>query len=75
MERRELTMEMEIKNPKNCNWIDVKKEITQTADCITTVLTYPNGFVMTTVQHAGEIKIDTNRPLINNGDGTFSIPE
>lgn len=67
--------EVQIKNPKNIEYKDIKKEITQNADCITCVLTYPNGFVLTMEQHADEIKVDTNRPLIKNDDGTYSIPE
>lgn len=68
-------VELTIKNTLNCDFDSIKKEITQTADRITSVFTYPNGFVLTTVQHAGEVHISSNIPLINNGDGTYSIPE
>lgn len=64
-----------IKNPVNCDFNSVKKIITQTADGITSVLTYPNGFVLTMVQCAGEVTVSSSTPLIDNGDGTFSIPE
>lgn len=66
---------LQIKNPKNLDFDSIKKNIIQTAGCITTTLTYPNGFVITMVQTADEIKVSSNRPLIDNGDGTMSIPE
>lgn len=64
-----------IKNPQNCDFNSIKKEITQTADGITTILTYPNGFVMKMIQTADGVNVQTSRPLIDNGDGTYVIPE
>lgn len=66
---------LEIKNPKGLDLNSIQKDIIQTSDCITTTMTYPNGFILTMVQTAEEVKVSSNRPLIDNGDGTLSIPE
>ena len=67
--------ELNILNPKNCNLADLKVETTQTADCIINKTTYPNGFILTTTQHADKFDISTIRPLIQIDEHTFQIPE
>ncbi|OSB16701.1 hypothetical protein B2H94_10950 [Clostridium sporogenes] len=67
--------DMKIKSPKNCNSSDIKREIVQAGDCVKAICTYPNGFVLETIMQSDEITVNTNRPLIDNGDGTYSIPE
>jgi hypothetical protein len=37
--------------------------------------TYPNGFVLETVITAGEITVKPSGILIDNEDGTYTIPE
>lgn len=66
---------MQIKNPKGVELKDIKVQFTQTSDCIDSTFTYPNGFVLRTIQTAGEITIQPSAPLIDNGDGTLSIPD
>ncbi|WP_167957932.1 hypothetical protein [Anaerosporobacter faecicola] len=67
--------EFKIINPPNIKLSDIKVDVIQTDDCIITTNTYPNGFVLKMIQKADEVKIQTSSPMINNNDGTFSIPE
>lgn len=63
---------MQINTP-NVNSIDeIKKDITQTADCITNHSIYPDGLDITLKQFADHIEISSNRELIKNEDGTFT---
>lgn len=64
-----------ILHPKNCKLEDIKHNITQTAGKIIDIATYPNGFVLTMEQTAGEIHISSNRPLVKLDDSTYQIPE
>lgn len=57
------------------NLAEIKSE-TKIVDGVTySRFEYPNGFVLETEQTAEEINVKTNRPLIDNGDGTYSIPK
>ena len=64
-----------ILQPKNCNFEDIKHNITQTDEKIIDIATYPNGFILTMEQTAGEIKVSSNRPLIKVDETTYQIPE
>lgn len=64
-----------IHNPKNCDLSKIDKKTTMTSDSITVVLTYPNGFVLTNHMTASTSQITTNRPLLLNPDGSYSIPD
>lgn len=55
------------------NFNDIKKEITQTADCVKNISHYPNGFTVEITQYADRIEVKSNKELINNGDGTYSV--
>ena len=35
--------------------------------------TYPNGFIVETITLADRIIIETNRELLNNGEGHFTV--
>lgn len=65
----------EIKQPKNCNFSDIKHDITQDNDCIVDTATYPNGFILKLTQHAGSVDVWTNRPLIKISDTVYQIPD
>lgn len=67
--------DVEILQPKNCNFSDIKHEIVQRKDEIIDTATYPNGFVLKLTQRAGEIKVWTNRPLIKISENTYQIPD
>lgn len=53
----------------------VKTEPTQTPEKITMRATYPNGVVLEIVQEATQATICSNRQLIQNEDGSYSVPE
>lgn len=63
-----------ILQPKNCKFEDIKHDIIQTDEKIIDIATYPNGFVLTMEQTAGEVKVSSNRPLIKIDDQTYQIP-
>lgn len=67
--------EPKILQPKNCKLEDIKHEITQSADKIVDIATYPSGFVLKTVTVAEEIQVSSNRPLIKIDESTYQIPE
>lgn len=67
--------EMNILQPKNCNFEDIKHNITQTEEKIIDVVTYPNGFILTMEETAGEIRISSNKPLIKIDESTYQIPD
>lgn len=65
--------EFKILTPFVDNFDDVKKEITQSSDCVKNVSHYPNGFTVEFTQYANKIEVKSNKELINNGDGTYSV--
>ena len=64
-----------ILQPKNCKFEDIKHDTKHTAEKITDIATYPNGFVLTMEQTAEEVKVSSNRPLIKIDDQTYQIPD
>ncbi len=68
-----LSGDIKINTPFCTNFNDIKREITQTPECIKSKSTYPNGFTIKSVQYADKIEITTNKELIDNGDGSFSV--
>lgn len=68
---------------KNCSisapWItdmsQVKTESAQTPTKITMRATYPNGVILDITQEATKSTIYSNRQLIQNEDGSYTIPE
>ena len=64
-----------ILQPNNCKFEDIKHDITQTAESIVDVATYPNGFILTMNQTVGSIEVTSNRPLIKIDDSTYRIPD
>lgn len=67
--------EINILQPKDCNFDEIQHQITQSANQIIDIATYPNGFVVKLVSTAGEIKVETNRPLIKIDETTYQIPD
>lgn len=67
--------DVKILQPKNCNFSDIKHEITQRDDVIIDVATYPNGFVLKLTQRADTVDVWTNRPLIKISENTYQIPD
>lgn len=67
-------MEMQILQPKNCDFSKVKHEIVQEEGKIIDTVTYPNGFVLILEQTEGSIKVTPNRPLIQVSENVFQIP-
>lgn len=67
------TKEVSIVTPFECNFNDIKKEITQTPDCIRNYSTYPNGVILDMYQYCDKIIVKSNKKLVDNNDGTVSI--
>lgn len=53
----------------------VKTESTQTPEKITMRATYPNGVILDITQEVTQSTIYSNRQLIQNPDGSYSVPE
>ncbi len=68
-------MDINILQPKNCDFNAIKHQIEQTAECIIDTATYPNGFILKTTQTAESVTVWTNRPLIMISDDTYQIPD
>lgn len=47
--------------------------ISHTPDCIHQISTYPNGFVIESIVYSNKAIYKTNKPLVKNPDGTFSV--
>lgn len=62
-----------IKTPEVNSIDDIKRDITQTADCVTNHSEYPNGLIIDMIQHANKIEIISNKPIIENEDGSLSF--
>lgn len=61
-------------NTPGINSLDeVKKEFKQTAECIINHSIYPNGLDITFTQFANKIIISSNKELIKNEDGSYSV--
>ncbi|MCU7201364.1 hypothetical protein [Turicibacter sanguinis] len=68
------TSDVNIKTPFGItDFNSIRKEITQTAECITNKSTYPNGFVIEMKQFADRIEVASSHELIDNGDGSLSV--
>lgn len=67
-------MNITIKPPKGCNPNDIKKQVTMDRDIITTVLTYPNGFTVTSVISGKDQVVTPSGELIDLGDGVYQVP-
>ena len=67
--------EMEIRQPANIKFSDIKHDIVQTSDCIIDTATYPNGFVLKMTQKADHVSVWSNRPLIKISENVYQIPE
>ena len=65
----------EIKTPGVSDFSQIKKEVVQTADKIVNRSTYPTGLVLEIEQRASQTIIYSNRPLIQNSDGSYTAPE
>lgn len=68
-------MEMNIKYYKYIPLDEIKKEIHMTSDGIQSKFTYPNGFVLEMTQTAEGVTVNPSGVLIDNQDGTYTIPE
>lgn len=66
---------IEIRQPSNCAFSDIKHEISQDTDCIVDTATYPNGFILKMTQRADGISVWTNRPLVKISDTVYQIPD
>lgn len=53
----------------------IKKDIVQTPKRNTMKATYPNGVVLEFEQTATETIVYSNRPLVQNSDGSYTVPE
>jgi hypothetical protein len=47
--------------------------ISQSPECLHRKSTYPNGFIIEFIQYSNKIILKTNKPLIDNNDGTLSV--
>ncbi len=66
---------LQILQPKNCKFEDIKHEIKQSAGEIVDIATYPNGFILKTISTPEEVRVSSNRPLIKLDESTYQIPE
>ena len=66
---------MGIKTPNLTDFSLVRKElISQTASKIVMRLTYPDGLEFTVEQEAKRTTVYSNRPLVQNPDGSYTAP-
>lgn len=65
--------EINILQPKNCNFSQIKHDFTQSADQIIDIATYPNGFVMKTITTADKVSVETSKPF--NQDWRDNLPD
>lgn len=55
---------------------DIKEEIiSRSVDCTHMRMTYPNGFIIEIITFADKIVYETNRELIDNGNGHFTVSD
>lgn len=66
---------LSIKTPKVNSLDDIKKTINQTADCITNHSEYPNGLIIDMIEYADKIEIISNKPIIENEDGSLKFED
>lgn len=67
--------DMDIKTPNLTDFSLVRKElISQTASKIVMRLTYPDGLEFTVEQEAKRTTVYSNRPLVQNPDGSYTAP-
>lgn len=67
--------DMDIKTPNLTDFSLVRKEvISQTASKIVMRLTYPDGLEFTVEEESKRVTVYSNRPLIQNPDGSYSAP-
>lgn len=64
-----------IKLPNGYAEKDIKRTVTQEDGSITLTMNYPNGFEITTTAVGDTVNVVTNKPLIDDGNGTFTISE
>ena len=63
-------------NTPGVNSLDeIKKEFKQTTECIINHSIYPTGLDITFTQLADKIIISSNKELIRNEDGSYSVQE
>lgn len=67
-------MEFVIKPPEGCSVENIKKEITMENDTIKVVMTYPNGFTLTSIIKGENQTVIPSGKLIDLGDGVYQIP-
>ena len=60
--------------PNGCSSEEIKKSVTIEGNTIKTVLTYPNGFVLTVLYENGIFNVSSNGELIDLGNGFYQIP-
>lgn len=66
--------EVKILTPFCSDLNQIKYEvISHTPDCIHSISTYPNGFVIESFTYSNKVIHKTNKPLVKNPDGTFSV--
>lgn len=67
---------MTINTPFCENLSDVKQEIiSRSVDCTHMRSTYPNGFIVESIQLTDKTIFETNRELIDNGNGHFTVSD
>lgn len=55
---------------------DIKEEIiSRSVDCTHMRMTYPNGFIVEIIQLADKTIFESNRELIDNGNGHFTVSD
>lgn len=68
--------QMTIDTPFCENLSEVKQEvISRSVDCTHMRNTYPNGFVVDIIQFTDKTLFETNRELIDNGKGHFTVSD
>lgn len=66
---------LKIDTPWMTDFSKIKKEILQSSEKNVVKMEYPNGLVLDIEQKADQITVYSNRPLIENPDGSFTAPK
>lgn len=74
MFKYELKTSKEVLTPFCNDFKQIKsKVISSSSECLHKLSVYPNGFILETLQYRNKVILITNKPLINNNDGTLSV--
>ncbi len=65
---------LKINTPGITDFSQIKTQAEQRADCVFMQSDYPNGWHIEIEQYVDRIVLYSNKPLIQNDDGSFDLP-